>query len=165
MRAIRGRGGKDRSEGMCWNCGKTGRRSHDCFAQKGEGKGKGKGDNKGFKGRYKKEARKGKGKGLNAFDEYGQQHNSYYAPPHICSWNTPHSPHKNPSTCADLSSGPQADTAVDERNLGLQRQLWRAESVHCVDTESVRRSRRRRVGATGWRQREPGLEEHPREVG
>ena len=59
---------KGKGKGPCWNCGKHGHLSRDCWHEKG--KGKGKGDAKGKSGHSygKGQSYKGKGKGIHTFD-------------------------------------------------------------------------------------------------
>ena len=47
------RRGKGEFDGACYNCGKTGHRSRDCWRERSKGKGKGKDEQKG-KGGYTK---------------------------------------------------------------------------------------------------------------
>lgn len=57
---------KGQSEGVCWNCRKTRHTSRECDAAKRKGKSNGY-DSKCFKGGFKGDVVKSKGRGINAF--------------------------------------------------------------------------------------------------
>ena len=116
----KGKGKAGRFEGVCYNCGKTGHRSRDCWAKgggKGDQKGKGNDANKGGYP-YGGKGYGGKGKGLNAFG--GQSGGPAFAPQ-----PQPVRPTTPTSSSTDMDDTAKRAEQAHERLLGRIRRQFR----------------------------------------